>query len=243
MVNSNPETVSTDFDASTRLYFEPLDAESVRSIIEFESGGPLPGHGPAAGGRRVRRPDPAQPRRAARRVRGAAARLGPRGDQPGGGAGPVRGAPGPPRHPAAGRRHGGVDRGGADARGAHRLPGHRPPVVRHRRARHRLRLLARGPRPPPRRGRHRGPGPARPHRPLPRGHRGRHRRRVRRHRRPHPGPARARRAGGRPLGRLDRRVPAAARLGRRRRPDRAHDGADLPRARRQGPRQCAVHRP
>ncbi|HEX5828624.1 MAG TPA: carbamoyl-phosphate synthase large subunit, partial [Candidatus Limnocylindrales bacterium] len=42
MVNSNPETVSTDFDASTRLYFEPLDPESVRSIIEFESGGPLP---------------------------------------------------------------------------------------------------------------------------------------------------------------------------------------------------------
>ena len=37
MVNSNPETVSTDFDASTRLYFEPLDTESVRSIIEFES--------------------------------------------------------------------------------------------------------------------------------------------------------------------------------------------------------------
>src|SRR4051794_32186763 len=46
MVNSNPETVSTDFDASTRLYFEPLDAESVRSIIEFESGGPLPGDDP-----------------------------------------------------------------------------------------------------------------------------------------------------------------------------------------------------
>ncbi len=39
MVNSNPETVSTDFDASTRLYFEPLDAESVRSIVEFESAG------------------------------------------------------------------------------------------------------------------------------------------------------------------------------------------------------------
>ena len=38
MVNSNPETVSTDFDASTRLYFEPLDTESIRSIIEFESG-------------------------------------------------------------------------------------------------------------------------------------------------------------------------------------------------------------
>jgi len=37
MVNSNPETVSTDFDASTRLYFEPLDAESVRAIIDVET--------------------------------------------------------------------------------------------------------------------------------------------------------------------------------------------------------------
>ena len=27
LINSNPETVSTDFDASTRLYFEPLDLE------------------------------------------------------------------------------------------------------------------------------------------------------------------------------------------------------------------------
>ena len=34
MVNSNPETVSTDFDASSRLYFEPLDEESVRNILE-----------------------------------------------------------------------------------------------------------------------------------------------------------------------------------------------------------------
>ncbi|MFM9108531.1 MAG: carbamoyl-phosphate synthase large subunit, partial [Chloroflexota bacterium] len=37
MVNSNPETVSTDFDASDRLYFEPLDAESVLEIIRHES--------------------------------------------------------------------------------------------------------------------------------------------------------------------------------------------------------------
>jgi carbamoyl-phosphate synthase large subunit len=41
MVNSNPETVSTDFDASTRLYFEPLDVESVLSLMEAE-GGELP---------------------------------------------------------------------------------------------------------------------------------------------------------------------------------------------------------
>ncbi|NJD26876.1 MAG: carbamoyl-phosphate synthase large subunit [Chloroflexi bacterium] len=37
MVNSNPETVSTDFDASSRLYFEPLDIESVESLISAES--------------------------------------------------------------------------------------------------------------------------------------------------------------------------------------------------------------
>ena len=36
MVNSNPETVSTDFDTSDRLYFEPLDEEAVRDIIENE---------------------------------------------------------------------------------------------------------------------------------------------------------------------------------------------------------------
>ena len=39
MVNSNPETVSTDFDTSDRLYFEPLDEESVRDIVENENGG------------------------------------------------------------------------------------------------------------------------------------------------------------------------------------------------------------
>ena len=36
MVNSNPETVSTDFDCSTRLYFEPLDEEAVLAVIEAE---------------------------------------------------------------------------------------------------------------------------------------------------------------------------------------------------------------
>src|SRR5581483_11699783 len=40
MVNSNPETVSTDFDTSNRLYFEPLDEESVRNIIENEEAAP-----------------------------------------------------------------------------------------------------------------------------------------------------------------------------------------------------------
>ncbi|TME86624.1 MAG: carbamoyl-phosphate synthase large subunit [Chloroflexi bacterium] len=36
MVNSNPETVSTDFDESARLYFEPLDEESIAAVIENE---------------------------------------------------------------------------------------------------------------------------------------------------------------------------------------------------------------
>ena len=43
MINSNPETVSTDFDASSRLYFEPLDPESVRSVIDAESAGSAEG--------------------------------------------------------------------------------------------------------------------------------------------------------------------------------------------------------
>ncbi|HYI22790.1 MAG TPA: carbamoyl-phosphate synthase large subunit, partial [Candidatus Limnocylindrales bacterium] len=37
MVNSNPETVSTDFDASSRLYFESLDAESVIEVLRAEA--------------------------------------------------------------------------------------------------------------------------------------------------------------------------------------------------------------
>ncbi|MEE8558327.1 MAG: carbamoyl-phosphate synthase large subunit, partial [Myxococcota bacterium] len=36
MVNCNPETVSTDYDTSDRLYFEPLTLEDVLSIVERE---------------------------------------------------------------------------------------------------------------------------------------------------------------------------------------------------------------
>ncbi|MEZ4572114.1 MAG: carbamoyl-phosphate synthase large subunit [Thermomicrobiales bacterium] len=38
LVNSNPETVSTDFDTSDRLYFESLDDESVFEILRHERG-------------------------------------------------------------------------------------------------------------------------------------------------------------------------------------------------------------
>jgi carbamoyl-phosphate synthase large subunit len=37
MVNCNPETVSTDYDTSDRLYFEPLTREDVLNVIEAES--------------------------------------------------------------------------------------------------------------------------------------------------------------------------------------------------------------
>lgn len=36
VMNSNPETVSTDFSVSDKLYFEPLDLEDVLNVIELE---------------------------------------------------------------------------------------------------------------------------------------------------------------------------------------------------------------
>ncbi|HJX75102.1 MAG TPA: carbamoyl-phosphate synthase large subunit, partial [Gaiella sp.] len=39
MINSNPETVSTDYDTSARLYFEPLSTEDVLAVCEAE--GPI----------------------------------------------------------------------------------------------------------------------------------------------------------------------------------------------------------
>jgi carbamoyl-phosphate synthase large subunit len=45
MANSNPETVSTDFDTSDRLYFEPLDEEGVRDLLANETNN---GNGPAS---------------------------------------------------------------------------------------------------------------------------------------------------------------------------------------------------
>jgi carbamoyl-phosphate synthase large subunit len=36
MVNCNPETVSTDYDTSDRLYFEPVTLEDVLEIVAVE---------------------------------------------------------------------------------------------------------------------------------------------------------------------------------------------------------------
>src|SRR4030065_66516 len=61
MINCNPETVSTDYDTSDRLYFEPLTLEDVLEVIKLEKpkgvivqyGGGRPGKGgpPPPGGR------------------------------------------------------------------------------------------------------------------------------------------------------------------------------------------------
>ena len=56
MVNCNPETVSTDYDTSSRLYFEPLTLEDVLEVVHAESAG-RPGR---RRHRAARRPDPAR---------------------------------------------------------------------------------------------------------------------------------------------------------------------------------------
>ncbi len=45
MINSNPETVSTDFDTSDLLFFEPLTLEDTLNVIERLNGRPLGGQG------------------------------------------------------------------------------------------------------------------------------------------------------------------------------------------------------
>ena len=44
MINCNPETVSTDYDTSDRLYFEPLTLEDVLEVYHAElAAGPVIG--------------------------------------------------------------------------------------------------------------------------------------------------------------------------------------------------------
>ncbi len=50
MVNCNPETVSTDYDTSDRLYFEPLTYDDVLNVIEAEVASAEAGGGPGIAG-------------------------------------------------------------------------------------------------------------------------------------------------------------------------------------------------
>ena len=63
MVNCNPETVSTDYDTSDRLYFEPLTFEDVMNIVDAGKAG--------RSHRSVWRTDAAQSRDATARCRSA----------------------------------------------------------------------------------------------------------------------------------------------------------------------------
>ena len=52
MINCNPETVSTDYDTSDRLYFEPLTDEDVANVLEAErAAGGIAGRGDRVAGR------------------------------------------------------------------------------------------------------------------------------------------------------------------------------------------------
>ena len=136
MVNCNPETVSTDYDTSSRLYFEPLTLEDVLEVVHAEqAAGPVAGVIVQLGGQ--------TPLGLARALEAAGVPIV--GTSPAaihaaedrGAFAEVLAEAGLDRAArqgrAVGRRGGG--RGGRD-----RLPGARPPVLRARRARHGDRL-------------------------------------------------------------------------------------------------------
>ena len=83
MVNCNPETVSTDYDTSDRLYFEPLTVEDVLEVVAAEQESARQGGGEVVGvARAARRPDAAAPRAGAQGRRRPDRRHQPRGDPP-----------------------------------------------------------------------------------------------------------------------------------------------------------------
>ncbi len=140
MVNCNPETVSTDYDTSDRLYFEPLTLEDVLEVVDAETlAGPVAGVIVQLGGQ--------TPLGLAQALKDAGVPVVgyvARGDPPRGGARRVR-----PRA-RAGRAAGAQacdrnHRGGcARRRAPDRLPGAGASVVRTRRARHGDRVRGRG---------------------------------------------------------------------------------------------------
>ena len=112
MINCNPETVSTDYDTTDRLYFEPLTFEDVMAVIDEGAERRRDGVVPGA----VRRADAAEAGAAAagsrRRDPGHVARL----DRPGRRPAAVLEAAVGSRHPAAVERHGDLARRGARRR-------------------------------------------------------------------------------------------------------------------------------
>ena len=212
MVNCNPETVSTDYDTSSRLYFEPLTLEDVLEVVHAESlAGPIAGVIVQLGGQ--------TPLGLAKALKAEGVPIV--------GTSPEaidlaedRGAFGRVLHEAnlPAPKHGtaySARRGGRDRQGD-RLPGARAAVLRARRARHGDRLRRRDPVGLRRARDHREPRPPGARRPVPRRrHRDRRRRALRRHRDVPRRDHGAHRGGRHPLRRL--LVHAAAGHPRRRR--------------------------
>ena len=132
MVNCNPETVSTDYDTSDRLYFEPLTGEDVEHVIAAETaaaGGVPPKVIVSLGGQ--------TPLKLASLIPpGADRRDGAVVDRPRRGPREVERAVRRAAHPAAARRHGDRPRAGAEDRRRHRVPRARAAELRARRAGH-----------------------------------------------------------------------------------------------------------
>ena len=142
MVNCNPETVSTDYDTSDRLYFEPLTLEDVLAVLQAESeGAPLKGVIVQFGGQTPLK-------LAAGLVEAGVPLLGTSvesidlaEDR-----GTIRHAAGAARLQSAALRDGPLGRAGAALRRRGRLPAARQALLRARRARDGDRLLPRRPR-------------------------------------------------------------------------------------------------
>ena len=205
MVNCNPETVSTDYDTSDRLYFEPLTIEDVLEVIHAEQlSGTVAGVIPTLGGQ--------TPLKLAQELLDAGVtilgHLAGR-HRPGRGPRPVRRPADRGGFAGAGVRPGDLVRAGPRGGRPDRLPGAGPAVLRARRPRHgdRLRRAVAGRlHRPGHRDHRRPPGSGRP---VPRRRdRDRRRRAVRRHRGlPRRGDG-AHRGGRHPLRRLGLRAAA-----------------------------------
>jgi carbamoyl-phosphate synthase large subunit len=137
MVNCNPETVSTDYDTSDRLYFEPLTLEDVLEVYHAEKAGPIAGVIVQLGGQTPLKLAKAlkDERRADRRHVAEAIDLA---EERGPSVGCSRGGLPAPR---TARRTVGPAR--PRDRPRHRLPGAGAPELRARRARHGDRLRRR----------------------------------------------------------------------------------------------------
>ncbi len=222
MVNCNPETVSTDYDTSDRLYFEPLTLEDVLEIVHAEQqAGPVAGVVVQLGGQTPLGLSQALKDNGVPIVGTSPEAIHAAEDR--GAFGRVLAEAGPAGPQARHRHH---LRRGQDHRRRDRLPGPGPPVVRPRRTRHGDRLRRDAPGGVHRRVDRDQPVPAGPGRPVPRRRdRDRRRRPLRRRgavpRRRHG----AHRGGRHPLRRLGvRPAPDHARRLRHQAPARLHGG-------------------